>query len=651
VPLAVWIPRARVGALLASLLLLLGAAGQARADSGDPLSYYGGPVVHSATGVLVNWGPQVSSIYTNPNSGDPALLGFLARSSGSTADVGGVLAQYMDATGQNSANHFAYGQDYQISPTVTGTTIQDSQVASELVSQIQAGALPAPPGDGLSTVYLVLFPPGDTICMSASDCSGQTFCAYHESTTMPDGTNVLYAVLPDNTSGPMTQGCGSEPTALQDQTSYLSHEFSEAINDPLVGQVSSLGAPLAWYDGNCPNSNSLCGEIGDKCDQRDAIEGGFAVQTEWSNLDRTCVGSESRFAPPTATFSAPANAQPGSALQFSAAGSSDSAADHTSAVYAGQTYSIGSGIAQYVWNWGDGNPLSGGASPTHKYASVGIYAVTLTVTDNLGFTSTVTRMVGVGEAVPSSGGAGGSGGATGTSGSGNGSTAVTSQGELGSAAAAVPRANTGRARLVGGRRATLSGTVARRGQTVHYYFEYGRSSRYGHGSPVAVIARGGDSLNVSAPIAGLAPRTRYHFRLVVQSRAGTSFGADRTFTTRAAGPRAPQLRVRARHTLRLIALLHGPLNVGFACDSACTVHVSLTPLLARIATAASTPRTLAAGTGRLQSAGAGVVAVRLLPGVGRWLAPRGLRRMIVRAYATGPGGAAGAPQAFALTLA
>jgi hypothetical protein len=40
---------------------------------------------------------------------------------------------------------------------------------------------------------------------------------------------------------------------------------------------------------------------------------------------------------------------------------------------------------------------------------------------------------------------------------------------------------------------------------------------------------------VSAPVAGLAPSTTYHFRLVATSAAGTSETADRTFTT----PQAP----------------------------------------------------------------------------------------------------------------
>lgn len=47
----------------------------------------------------------------------------------------------------------------------------------------------------------------------------------------------------------------------------------------------------------------------------------------------------------------------------------------------------------YAWNWGDGSPQGSGVTATHHYATVGSYTVTLTVTDSLGGTATVTKNV------------------------------------------------------------------------------------------------------------------------------------------------------------------------------------------------------------------------------------------------------------------
>ncbi|MBV9607136.1 MAG: hypothetical protein JO027_18625, partial [Solirubrobacterales bacterium] len=127
-----------------ALVLVLALAPAAAANSGDPLQYWGGPVAHSMTGIVVDWGQGINSIYTNETSGDPGLIKYFAAQSGSTGDTGGVLAQYMDSSGANAAPQVSYGGQDVITPSINPHTIYDSQIQSELVAQIGAGHLPRP---------------------------------------------------------------------------------------------------------------------------------------------------------------------------------------------------------------------------------------------------------------------------------------------------------------------------------------------------------------------------------------------------------------------------------------------------------------------------------------------------------------------------
>jgi PKD repeat protein len=82
---------------------------------------------------------------------------------------------------------------------------------------------------------------------------------------------------------------------------------------------------------------------------------------------------------PTFTTS-PSVPAPNQSVSFNASGSTDPE----------------STITDYSWNFGDGSPVDdAGSSPTtsHTYTSRGTYNVTLTVTDNLGLTNTISRSV------------------------------------------------------------------------------------------------------------------------------------------------------------------------------------------------------------------------------------------------------------------
>ncbi|HEX6206485.1 MAG TPA: hypothetical protein VFZ29_11835 [Solirubrobacterales bacterium] len=82
--------------------------------------------------------------------------------------------------------------------------------------------------------------------------------------------------------------------------------------------------------------------------------------------------------------------------------------------------------------------------------------------------------------------------------------------------------------------ATLNGTINAWGGQTTFHFEYGLTTAYESRVPVLVEGVAG-SLQTprvfSRAVSGLQPGTTYHYRLVATNAAGTTAGADRTFTT------------------------------------------------------------------------------------------------------------------------
>ena len=93
--------------------------------------------------------------------------------------------------------------------------------------------------------------------------------------------------------------------------------------------------------------------------------------------------------------------------------------------------------------------------------------------------------------------------------------------------------------------ATLNGTVNPNGSATTYYFQYGTARSYDR--QTSSHRSGADTTThpESASISGLRSGTTYHYRIVAVNAAGTSDGADHTFTTPA---RPLKLSVSAPHT-------------------------------------------------------------------------------------------------------
>ncbi len=267
--------------------------------AGAHVEYFGGPVISSVHVVLVLYGPG-AYLPNIAGTTTPSMANFYNDITKSTffdmlseySTVGIAAADGTAGTNQIIGHGFFDGQ-FTITPAAAnnGATITDNQIQAELLSQVNAGNLPAPALDiqgNSNTLYMIFFPPGKSITAGGStSCVRGGFCAYHNSTNASFGTHRLYyGVMPDlqPPSGCST-GCGSG-TTFDMATNVTSHELSEAVTDADVGPATAFARPLAWMD-------RVNGEIGDICVGQEAsvLANGttYTVQQEFSNFQNDCV--------------------------------------------------------------------------------------------------------------------------------------------------------------------------------------------------------------------------------------------------------------------------------------------------------------------------------------------------------------------------
>jgi hypothetical protein len=94
-----------------------------------------------------------------------------------------------------------------------------------------------------------------------------------------------------------------------------------------------------------------------------------------------------------------------------------------------------------------------------------------------------------------------------------------------------PGAATGTPAQVGLRAATVTGTVEPNDQATSYSFQYGLSETYGSQTSGATVPAGSAPVPVSAQLAGLAPGTVFHYRVLASHGTYVSYGADQVFVT------------------------------------------------------------------------------------------------------------------------
>ncbi len=101
---------------------------------------------------------------------------------------------------------------------------------------------------------------------------------------------------------------------------------------------------------------------------------------------------------------------------------------------------------------------------------------------------------------------------------------------------AAPTTSTSVASSVTNTSAILNGNVNPNGSATTSWFEWGTTSSYGNTTSSQSITSGTSSISVTEPISGLSPGITYHFRVVAQNSAGTSYGSDQVFMTEDVGP-------------------------------------------------------------------------------------------------------------------
>jgi hypothetical protein len=427
----------------------------------------GGPVMHSVTTHVIYWDPPTSQFTAESKAIISNFFTDVAHDSGQATNTWGVAAQYTDSTANAAYKSTFAGAivDSNAYPTSENCTtpnevdkgpyvacLFDEQIQEQLSTFISAEGLPKGP----SQLYFVMLPHNVASCLpevlaGKQVCSNNFFCAYH-SWISPGPNEIVYADIPfsllDTSFAKGCQADGNAQIQLPNGDNgssntetrfadvalkYLSHEYIEAVTDPLVNfdtaWVDEEGQEIADKCNSVPFEEAeegepgfdkhaftptLGGSAGTGTLFNQAINtGSYYLQSEWDNAAEACLMKPLSLG--TGSFSPPAG------VAGSSVGFTGSASDPY-------------GRFEPTWNFGDGASGSG-VSPSHTYAAAGEYTVTMTPKD--GFTGSSGAAVShtVTITAPSTGGGGGG---TGGGGSGGGPAAPVPAVLTGTTAKVVP---------------------------------------------------------------------------------------------------------------------------------------------------------------------------------------------------------------------
>ncbi len=245
------------------------------------LLYYGGPVISNVKVYAVYWGANV-------DAGLQKNLGGFYKAVSNSTHMDWLNEYNTDITAvdgrkgtSQSIGRGTYGGDYLITPAITKTDLDDSDIHAELENQFANHVLPAPDENSL---YMIYFPAGVSISIEGQQ-SCSTFCAYHNGFASSKFGSVFYGVMPD-LGGACSFGCAFAQDNFQANTVISSHEFFEAITDPFPTPGDKPAFPQAWNTTDGQEIGDICaGSNGELKTSSDT----YAIQAEWDNASNACI--------------------------------------------------------------------------------------------------------------------------------------------------------------------------------------------------------------------------------------------------------------------------------------------------------------------------------------------------------------------------
>lgn len=254
--------------------------------------------MHSSTTYAIYWVPSGFSVDANYEALIDQYLADVAAASGHTDNVYSAATQYYDSAGPISYRS-SFGGSYvdTTSPIPTTHCVDGGNHTCVTDADIQAEIQHVLTAEGwhgsATTMFFVMTPDGVGSCFdgTSTECTSNTYCAYHSSFTDSSGEPVIYGNEPYDATIP---GCdpGSSPNNDDADAAIntLSHEHNEAITDPFGN---------AWwnFDSGQENGDNCAWVFGSRLggtpgvDEYNQVINGhhYWLQEEWSNDGSDCV--------------------------------------------------------------------------------------------------------------------------------------------------------------------------------------------------------------------------------------------------------------------------------------------------------------------------------------------------------------------------
>jgi sugar lactone lactonase YvrE len=468
---------------------------------GGPLLYHEGSGVQHAPKVhVIFWG----SNFEGTTEGKEVRSMILKLFEGMTGSpYQGILTQYFDSTGRISSTITT--DSYEDKGVTAPSNVNETKLQEEVANAISAKGWTIES----SAQFVVLTAPGSTY----ESTFHPNACAFHSWTAAGATFDFIpYQGDPRYVENKCVETGNPSKNPIRKTSKSTSHEYAESATDPRGNE---------WY-------SAEGFEIADICQALEDFElpSGAWAQSEYDDHQNKCSredlnpphvyalsGSASSVTSNAGTLNGTVNAEALATSDFFEYGTTTSYGTRTNEVSAG----------------------SGTINVAAKQAICGLTAST-TYHFRVGATNS-----------------------TGTT-YGEDKTFLTAA----SGASSCPSATTEAATSVTSTGATLNGTVNPNGLETKYYFEYGTSTVYNKKTSEVSAGAGTGNVKVGQSITGLTAGTTYHFRLVASNTAGTTYGADKSFTTTTTTP-PTVTKESATGVTATEAILRGAVNPnGFA---------------------------------------------------------------------------------------